>query len=157
MGWENEMTRVEKIEFLSRYKEIDDEINRLCEELSVWRARVTKITPTYSSLPKGSQQDDKLQSAIEKIMELEQEINAEINVLQKTRKAIVLAVCTIQDRSLRKLLALRYLNRKENLTWEQIANRMNYAGRHIFRLHNLALDMIQLKDSIECSAASVIP
>ena len=151
------MTREEKIEFLSRYKEIDDEINRLCEELSVWRARVTKITPTYSSLPKGSQQDDKLQSAIEKIMELEQEINAEINVLQKTRKAIVLAVCTIQDRSLRKLLALRYLNRKENLTWEQIANRMNYAGRHIFRLHNLALDMIQLKDSIECSAASVIP
>lgn len=134
------MTREEKIEFLSRYKEIDGEINRLCEELSVWRERVTKITPTYSSLPKGGQQDDKLQSAIEKIMELEQEIDAEIDVLQKTRKAIVLAVCTIQDSSLRKLLALRYLNRKEDLTWEQITDKMHYAGRHIFRLHNLALD-----------------
>ena len=137
------MTREEKIEFLSRYKEIDYEINRLCEELSVWRARVTKITPTYSSQPKGGQQEDQLQSAIEKIIELEEQINAEIDVLQETRKEIVRAVYTVRDSCLRKLLVLRYLNRKEDLTWEQIASRMNYASRQIFRLHTQALGSIK--------------
>ncbi len=137
------MTREEKIEFLSRYKEIDGEINRLCEELSVWRARVTKITPTYSALPKGGQQDDRLQSAIEKIVELEEQINAEIDTLQEARKEITRAVCTVRDSNLRKLLVLRYLNRKEDLTWEQIASRMNYAPRQIFRLHTQALESIK--------------
>jgi predicted nucleic acid-binding Zn-ribbon protein len=92
------MTRKEKIEFLSRYKEIDDEINRFCEESSVWRARVTKITPTYSCLPKGSRQDDKLQSEIEKIMEMEEEINAEIDRLLDAKQAII--------KSIRKKMAL---------------------------------------------------
>lgn len=143
MGWENEMTREEKIEFLSRYREIDNEINRLCEELSVWRARVTKITPTYSSLPRGSQQDDKLQSAIEKIMELEQEIDAEIDMLYKEKRAIKRAILTVKDKTLRKLLLLKYIC-KENCSWDKVALELGYTYRHITRMHGMALDRLHI-------------
>ncbi len=138
------MTREEKIEFLSRYKEIDDEINRLCEELSVWRARATKITPIYSDMPKGSQQENPIQTAIEKIIALENEINAEIDELQKARTEIIAAVRTVDDKTLRQLLALRYLNRREDYTWEQIAGKLNYTYRHTTRMHSLALDMLHV-------------
>ena len=148
MGWENEMTREEKIEFLSRYKEIDYEINRLCEELSVWRARVTKITPTYSSQPKGGQQEDQLQSAIEKIMELEEQINAEIDSLQKARTDIIKAVRTVNDKSLQKLLVLRYLSQGKNYSWEDIAIDLNYTYRHVTRIHKFALDKLFLNKDL---------
>lgn len=137
------MTREEKIEFLSRYKEIDGEINRLCEELSVWRARVTKITPTYSSLPKGSHQDDKLQSAIEKIMELEREIDTEIDMLYKEKRTIKRAILTVKDKTLRKLLLLKYIC-KDNYSWEKIATELGYTYRHVTRMHGMALDKLHI-------------
>lgn len=144
------MTREEKIEFLDRYKEIDDEINRLCEELSVWRARATKITPTYSDTPKGSQQENPIQSAIEKIMELEEQINAEIDRLLDTKQAILKAIHSVNEVRFRKLLALRYLDKRKRLTWEQIASEMGYDLRQVFRIHNSAID------SVECHAQSMI-
>lgn len=144
------MTREEKIEFLSRYKEIDGEINRLCEELSVWRARATKITPTYSDMPKGGQQEDKLQSAIEKIMELEEQIDAEIDRLQDAKRAILKTIRSIGDVRQRKVLALRYLDKRQRLTWERIAEEMGYDLRQVFRIHNSAID------AMVCHAEPVI-
>ena len=143
MGWENKMTREEKIEFLSRYKEIDYEINRLCEELSVWRARVTKITPTYSSQPKGGQQEDQLQSAIEKIIELEQEIDAEVDMLYKEKREIQRAILTVKDKTLRKLLLLKYIC-KEKCSWDKIAIELGYTYRHVTRMHGMALDKLHI-------------
>lgn len=137
------MTREEKIEFLNRYREIDDEINRLCEELSIWRARVTKITPTYSFLPKGDQQDDKLQSAIEKIMELEHEIDAEIDMLYKEKRTIKRAILTVKDKTLRKLLLLKYIC-KDNCSWDKIATELGYTYRHVTRMHGMALDKLHV-------------
>ena len=139
------MTREEKIEFLSRYKEIDEEITRLCEEQSVWRLRATKITPTYSDMPKGGQQDDKIQSAVEKIISLEHEIDAEIDALQKARAEIIMAVRTVDDRLFRQLLAFRYLDRRDDYTWEQIAEKMKYTYRHVTRMHGLALDKLHIE------------
>jgi len=144
------MTRKEKIQFLSRYREIDDEINRLCEELSVWRARATKITPTYSDMPKGSQQDNPIQSAIEKMIALENEINVEIDRLQDTKQSIWKAIRSVGDVKLRRVLSLRYLDNRKRLTWEQIAVEMDYDLRQVYRIHNSAID------SIECHAQSMI-
>jgi hypothetical protein len=144
------MTREEKIEFLSRYLEIDEEINRLCSELSMWRARATKITPTYSDMPKGGQQENSIQSAIEKIIVLEQEINVEIDHLQDTRQSIWKAIRSVGDVKLRRVLSLRYLDNRKRLTWEQIAIEMDYDLRQIYRIHNSAID------SIECHAQSMI-
>ena len=137
------MTREEKIEFLSRYKEIDNTIDRKLDELSMWKARRLNITPTYSDMPKGGQQDDKIQSAIEKIMSLEEDINADIDELEKTRVEIVRVIDRVPDRAQRLLLLLKYIDRQNNYTWDKIAVEMNYTWRHIMRLHNLALDSLK--------------
>ena len=137
------MTREEKIEFLSRYKEIDNTIDRKLDELSMWKARRLNITPTYSDMPKGGQQDDKIQSAVEKIMMLEQDIDATIDELEKTRIEIERAIDRVPDRAQRLLLLLKYIDRQNNYTWDKIAVEMNYTWRHIMRLHNLALDSLK--------------
>jgi len=138
------MTREEKIEFLNRYKEIDDVIDQKCEELSIWHARALMISPLYSDMPKGGVQEDKIQSAVEKIIALEDEINSKIDILVKARDEIVMAVRTVDDKNQRRLLVMRYLNRREDYTWEQIAAKMNYTYRHVTRLHSLALNMLHI-------------
>ncbi len=137
------MTREEKIEFLSRYKEIDNTIDRKLDELSMWKARRLNITPTYSDMPKGGQQDDKIQSAVEKIMMLEEDINADIDELEKTRVEIERVIDRVPDRAQRLLLVLKYIDRHNHYTWDKIAAEMNYTWRHIMRLHNLALDNLK--------------
>ena len=47
------MTNKDKKAWLKRYSAIDRQIKNKTDELSMWRSRATKITPTYSGLPKG--------------------------------------------------------------------------------------------------------
>lgn len=71
------LTSQEKKAYLERYKEADREIDRLCEELSRWRALATKITPVLSQEPAGScEGGNQIELAVEKIIALEGQINA---------------------------------------------------------------------------------
>jgi len=47
-----------KIAWLNRYRKLDAEINRKCEELSRWRSRAEKITPALSKAPGGGGKGD---------------------------------------------------------------------------------------------------
>ena len=138
------MNRQEKVEFLNRYKDLDDAIDQKCDEMSMWRARATKITPTYSDMPKGGQQGDKIQSAVEKMYEVEREIDSDIDRLIIIKRDIIKAICSIENRMLRRLLFLKYLDKREDYTWEQTAVKMNYTYRHITRMHGLALDKMHV-------------
>lgn len=50
------MTSQEKKAYLEHYKEADREIDRLCEELSRWRALATKVTLVLSQEPTGGRE-----------------------------------------------------------------------------------------------------
>ncbi len=84
------MTSQEKIEYLGRYKAISRRIDRLLEERAEWMARATKITPTLSDMPKGGEQPNKIQFAVEKIVEIENEINWCIDELVKIKASAML-------------------------------------------------------------------
>lgn len=136
------MTNQEKIQYLSRCKILDRQIERKSEELSRWRERATRITPTLSDMPKspfgGS---DTIQTAIEHIIELEEKINSDIDQLTDTRREILEAIQTVKDEKLQLLLEYRYI---DGMTWEQIAVRMEYSYMHICRLHGKALSNLKM-------------
>ena len=136
------MTNQEKIQYLSRCKILDRQIERKCEELSRWRERATKITPTLSDMPKSpSSGADSIQTVVEHIIELESEINADIDQLTDTRREILEAIQTVKDEKLQLLLEYRYI---DGMTWEQIAVKMEYSYMHICRLHGKALSNLNM-------------
>lgn len=78
---------------------------------------------------------------MDKVLEIEEEINREIDELQTVRQEIRAALNQLEDENLKLLMEYRYI---DGLTWEQIAVKMNYSYMQICRLHGKALRTIML-------------
>lgn len=112
----------EKVKFFERYKQIDDEINQLLLEKSEIFSLGTKVTPTYSDMPKGMGESDKVQSTVEKLGDLEKRINDKIDEWYEAKLDIEKAIHTVESDKLRLLLRYRYIN---GWTFEQISVQMS--------------------------------
>lgn len=134
---ENEL----KIRYLSRYRRMSKRIDRLLEEQSRWRERALKITPVLSQTPGGGESGSPIERPMDKVDELEKEINREIDELVKIREEIEAVLGQLEDRNLRDLMKYRYI---DGLTWEQVAEKMHYSWRHTCRLHGEALAKINM-------------
>lgn len=133
------MTNQEKKEILRSFRKLGKEIDRKIEEYERLHSWATKVTPEWSLQPKGGGGGDRISHTVEQLMELNGRINAEIDEYVSRREKIAAAVEAVGDANLRCLLGLYYLN---GLTWEEVAERMNYSMTQIFRLHGLALQRI---------------
>ena len=104
------------------------------------RELTTKATATMSDMPGGGSRNVyKMQDIIGKIVDLENEINADIDQLVDLKREMVTAIKAVADPECQTLLELRFLCFK---TWEQIAVEMNYSIQHIYRLRDKALKMV---------------
>ena len=101
------MTYQEKVKFLKRYKQIDKEIDQLLREKSEIFSLGTKITPTYSDMPKGTSESDKVQSTVEKLEEYERKINIKIDDWCEAKLDIEKAIHTVESDKFRLLLRYR--------------------------------------------------
>lgn len=135
------LTSQEKIKWLSRYKVVNRKINDLTEELEQWRTRATKITPVLSQESRGSGNEDKLQSSVIKICELEEELEQKIRELLEQREKIVAVLNNLPNEQLRQLMRYRYIR---GMTWDEIAIKMDYSRTQVCRLHGKALNKIEL-------------
>lgn len=135
------MTSQEKIQWLSRCKDIDRQIQSKCDEKSVWMARATKITPTLSDMPSGGQKENKIESAIEKMEQIDEEINREIDALVGVKAEVKAAISAVPSSTHREVLERRYIRGQK---WEQIAVEMNYDYRYTLKLHGLALQEVEV-------------
>ena len=134
---ENEL----KIRYLSRYRRLNERIDRLLEEQSRWREMALKITPVLSQTPGGGESGSPIERPMDKVLEIDAEINREIDELQTVRQEIRAALNQLEDENLKLLMEYRYI---DGLTWEQIAVKMNYSYMQICRLHGKALRTIML-------------
>ena len=128
-------------EYLQQYKVLDCYINSQVEELEKWKSLATKVTPTYSDMPRGSGGADRIQSAVEKICEIHHRLDESIDRFVNLRSDIQRKIDAIDDQSLRMILKYRYI---DGTTFEQIGLNMNYSYVHICRLHTQALALVVL-------------
>ena len=134
---ENEL----KIRYLSRYRRLNQRIDRLLEEQSRWREMALKITPVLSQTPGGGESGSPIERPMDKVLEIDEEINREIDELQIVRQEIRAALNQLEDESLKLLMEYRYI---DGMTWERIAVKMHYSYMQICRLHGKALKTIML-------------
>ena len=116
------------------------------EELQRLKSRAEKITSSVSGMPKGGNQGDRLQLAVDRICELEERLNGKIDAAVKRRKEMEAAITTVEDKTLQLLLQYRYI---DGMTWEQIAVKMNYDYRWTLRLHGRALTRLTIESHIK--------
>ena len=82
-----------------------------------------------------------MQDIIGKIVDLENEINADIDKLVDLKREMVAVIKAVENPEYQTLLELRYLCFK---TWEQIAVDMKYSTRNIYMLHDAAIGTIKV-------------
>ena len=128
-------------EYLQQAYMIDRKIRLDTEKLAAARSALYGKTVRYDTdgskpVPRGNAAEN----AVLRIVELEERLNAEIDMLTAKRQEIEQAVNAVPDEIQREVLTRRYLLYQK---WEDIAEEMNYSERQIFRFHGVALKSIE--------------
>ena len=132
-------------EYLNQAYRLDQRINSKLEQVLSLRDLTTTATATMSDMPGSSSPNVyRMQDIIAKIIDLENEINADIDQLVDLKRDMVAAIKAVADPECQTLLELRYLCFK---SWEQIAVAMGYGVRHVYKLHNSALETFEVPKS----------
>lgn len=130
-------------EFLSQYITAGGEIEALIEERQRLRSLAEKTTMgfDYDGSAPGTRSPDKIPEAVEKIMEIEEEIGKRVAALATLRIEIYSTICKVPDGKLRVILLKRYIG---NESFERIAMDMAYTYNYIIRvLHPEALAEVE--------------
>ena len=137
-------------EFLSQYISAGGEIEALIEERQRLRSLAEKTTIGFENDGGAptSRNADKIPEAVEKIIEIEEEIGNRVASLATIRIKIYSTICKVPDGKLRVILLKRYIS---NESFERIAMDTNFTYNHIVKnLHPQGLDEVDkiLKESI---------
>ena len=129
-------------EYLGQAYRLDQRINSKLEQVLSLRELTKKATATMSDMPGGGSRNVyKMQDIIGKIVDLENEINADIDQLVDLKREMVAAIKSVENPECQTLLELRYLCFK---TWEQIAVDMGYSTRNVYKLHDAAVEKLRI-------------
>ena len=132
-------------EYLSQARNLDQRIITKTQMIDSLNDLATRCTATYSDMPKSpSRGNSRLEECVMKIIDLENEINADIDDLVALKHEIVKVIKSVPNLEYQTLLELRYLCFK---SWEQIAVMLGYDLRYTHKLHNRALE--------ECKSAKI--
>lgn len=138
-------------EYLSQYFGAGGEIEALIEELQRLRSLSEKTTMSFESdggAP-GTRNSDKIPEAVEKIMEIEEEIGKRCASLAIMRINIYSTICKVPDSKSRVVLLKRYIG---NEPFERIAMEMGFTYSHIVKnLHPQALEYVEKQISLKQS------
>lgn len=127
-------------EYLRRYRETNQRIDSKLDEIAHLRELATKLSPT-AEFSRNGDISDKVGKTAAKIVDLQQEINAEIDDIRRIRAEIEETIATVDDADCRLLLSLRYIN---GYSWRRIAAIMAYSEEHVtIYLHRKALGKVQ--------------
>lgn len=128
------MTNAEKKKILWSYKRIDSQIKADYAELD---DIVTLIkSPNLDGLPTSQNSERDLADLLIRKDEMLARILDDINRKESARRRIDEAILAMPSETERTLLILRY---KRGMTFEEIAEEMEYSWRHTLRLHGSAL------------------
>ena len=128
------MTNAEKKNILRSYRRIDAQIKADYAELD---DVVTLIqSPKLDGLPSSASSERDLADLIIKKDAILARILADIDRKEAARKRINDALDAMTSENERTVLILRY---KRGMTFEQVAEAMEYSWRHILNIHGRAL------------------
>lgn len=140
----------QKKEYLKGYRSHVRMINRIETELAELRAMRSSMSASNDGMPHGSGQSD-LSGYAAELDHLERSLIKERYERVKTYKDIAIRIKKLKSENEKDVLFYRYI---AGLAWWEIAEKMSFSERQIFRIHGKALVHFRLpenlKDVSEC-------
>lgn len=128
-------------EYLGQAYRIDQRINSKIEQVSALNNMATKATSTISDMPGSATRNiHRMEDVIVKIINLQDEINADIDELVDIKAEVMSVIKSIDNLEYQTLLELRYLCFKP---WEQIAIELGYSINNVFKMHRKAIELLE--------------
>lgn len=130
-------------EYLSQAYLLDQRINSHIEEAARLREmamnlRSPSLEPNYDA---SHSTEAPFIRSLEKVLELEEHINAEVDELVELKAQIHRVIEMVGDANERMVLHYRYI---EGHAWDDIAKAMNLSSRTVYRIHSSALKKFQV-------------
>ncbi len=134
-------------ELLNSHYETNHAIESKLEQLAELKSLASKVTvSTFSESHSQGTHSDRVGRTTARIIDLENEINDEIDRLVDIKIKIRATISSLSDMNYRIVLERRYIL---NESWERISEKMGYSPRHIIRMHNRAIDILESSYSPE--------
>ncbi len=132
-------------EYLSQAKRLDEAINCRLRELDYWRnlSRTVSGGGFEEHHNPNRPTEAPFVRCLEKIDEMQRDVNDRIDELVDLRKAVNAAIDAMENSEERLLLRCRYL---DSLSWEDICRIMNVSLRTAHRIHGTALQNFPVPD-----------
>lgn len=128
-------------EFLNQAYLLDQRIKSNSDQIQSLNDLATDCSATLTGMPRNPNRGgSRMADAVCKIIDLQDEIAADMDKLVQLKKDIVEVIRQVDDVELRILLEKRYLC---GATWEEITMSLYHNRRWVFRLHDKALDAVQ--------------
>lgn len=127
-------------EYLSQARYLDARINSKISQVDRLNDLATSATSVLTGMPHSpNKATSKMADVVDKIVDLQAEINRDIDKLVDLKKEMRDVIGAIPDVEQQTILEQRYLC---FLKMEQIAVDMGYSIQHLYRLHDEALRKI---------------
>ena len=132
-------------EYLKRVKYLDDEIDsKEKAKYGLW-LKISLVSPQLKADKVQGSNGKSNTDIVEKIMDLEREINDQIDELVDFKKEVINKINQLSKEEFRTVLTNHYIN---HMGWEEIAEKMHYSKRHIIRWHGKALEEFRRKHNM---------
>ena len=126
--------------YLGQIKLYDTRINMKLDELTALKESLLRITPTLKDdVVSSSGSQDKLGDAVAKMLDLREEINADIDRFVDAKKAIGVVIDKMNDADQLQVIHRRYVLYE---SFEQIACEMCMTYRNVCYIHGKALQTV---------------
>lgn len=123
-------------EYLSQIYYARLKLQRLEDRREYIRAKMTGVSSPGLGDRVQTSPEDKMPRLMARLDDIERKIAVQIEREQNLIEKISAQVETVEPLQYREVLALRYIN---CLSWQEIAARMHYSERWLFKLHGAAL------------------
>ena len=131
-------------EYLSQAYRLDQRIQSKQEQIASLNELATSCSATMTGMPRNPNRGgSRMADAVCKIVDLENSIAADMDALIQLKAEIVDTIKAVDCIEYQLILEKRYICDK---SWPEIAVDLGYKMRHLYKLHDEALDAIRIPE-----------
>lgn len=142
----NIVTTDEVTEFLSRARNLEQELDQHLQQIQIIRSLAEKVTTSYKATGGGHSDGCAMENNAIRLVQEEHAVRETITALLEAINDIRQLISELDDNQLKAILISHYLNYR---TWTETAEALHYSETHIYRLHNRALEQLAVITSRE--------